>query len=464
MTDHSNVPVEDKIKAAAKSVEPTKEFSDALWQQMSNKKVTKRENARHWFSKPLQTVALALAVIALVIVIIGPQKVVIAFSELFGYLPGSGFIENDESTLYLSKPVSVEQGGVTLTVQQVVADKNNVVVTYKFDGLPQDTNACFYDSNTLRLPDGKTRLPVGGGISGSQAQIDYQPLPEGVRSFSLVVGAQSPSCTGLQTWVVDLTLGARPASVTLAPVVQGGDLQVSTPTSSSNSAEAAQVQFSIDRVAALTDSYIIAGHVNGSNPAWDDLSVSPDFIRVSDANGKNIPVEPADNDASGSGAFAFKIVKGDYATPLTIEFQSVMVSARIDENNTFSFAAGEQPAVGQSWTIDQLLTLMGRDVTIQTVRALHDDSVSADAQTTATGYAVEMKADASILTVFFQGTGSAASGSGSTSSSFDRNSDGTMKIEVTFSEGVPTGTVTFTADHVIYKLDGDWSMQLNLQK
>ena len=463
MTDHSNVPVEDKIKAAAKSVEPAKEFSDALWQQMSNKKVTKRENARRWFSKPLQTVALALAVIALVIVIIGPQKVVVAFSELLGYLPGSGFIENDESTLYLSKPVSVEQDGITLTVQQVVADKNNVVVTYKFDGLSQDTNACFYDSNTLRLPDGKTRLPIGGGINGSQAQINYQPLPQGVQNFTLVAAAQSPDCTGPQKWAVDLTLGARPAGVILAPVMQGEDLQVSTPTSHSNSAEAAQVQFSIDRVAELADSYIIAGHINGNNPAWDDLSISPDFIRVSNVNGENIPVEPADNDISGSGAFSFKIVKGDYAAPLTIKFQSVTVSAKISEKNTFSFAASEQPAVGQSWTIDQPLTLMDRNVTIESVHALHDDSVSADSQTV-TGYAFDMKADVDILTVFFQGTGSAVSGSGSSTSSFYRNSDGTMKIETTFPDGAPTGTVTFTADHMIYKLDGDWSMQLNLQK
>jgi hypothetical protein len=463
MTNHANMPIEEKIKAAAKNVEPAKEFPDMLWQQMTKKKETKRENTRlNWFSRPLQTATLVLAMIALVIVVVGPQKVVTAFSELLGYLPGSGFVENNESTLYLSKPVSVEQDGITLTVQQVVADQNQVVVTYTLNGLPQDANACVYDKNTLKLPDDKIKWPVGGGISGSDAQIYYQPLPEGVKNFSLIVAAQTSDCTGPQNWNVDLTLGPLPAGVTLAPVAQGEDVQASTSMPSSNSTEAVQVQISIDQVAETNDGYVIAGHASSTNPDWNDILITSDSIQVSDANGKNIPIEPADDDVNGSGKFAFKIARGDYAAPLTIQFQSATVTAQVSTNNAFSFDAGEQPSTDQSWTINQTLSLLGHDVTIESVRALHDDSVAANAQTV-TGYAIEMKTDTQIVAVSFQGSNSSINGRGSYSS-LDSNDNGSIKIETTFPEGVPTGVVTFTADHIVFKLDGNWSMQLNLQK
>lgn len=462
MTNPSNMPIEEKIKAAAKRVEPAHEFSEELWQQMTQKKEIQRKKSRSWFTKPFQTASLALALLALVIVIVGPQKVVTAFSQLLGYLPGSGFVENDESTLYLSQPVTSEQDGITLTVDQIVADKNQVVVSYHFSNLTQGTNACVYDNNTLQLPDGKTRLPIGGGIDGTTAQIYYQPLSEGVKSFSLVVAAQTPDCQGPQSWNVALSLGALPAEVTLAPVTEGEEVNISASTASSESAEAAQVQFSIDRIAETDGSYVIAGHASSTNPDWKDILIHFDSIRVSDANGKTIAIEPADNDVNGSGTFAFKIAKGDFAAPLTIQFQSATVTAQVSTNNTFSFDAGDQPSIDQSWSIQQTLSLAGHDVTVESVRAWHDDSASTKAQTV-TGYAIDLKTDKNVEAVLFQGSSSSMSGIGSSSSLFP-NENGSIKIETTFPEGVPTGVVTFTADRIVFTLDGAWSMQWNPQK
>ena len=471
MTEQSHLPIEDKFKAAIKAVEPNSEFSESLWQQLSHKQAGKPQtsSARVKFFQLLRVVALTLLVIALAIMIIGPQEVVNAFNSLFGYLPDAGFVEDALSTLYLAEPITVEQGGMKLTVQQVVADRNNVVVTYELTGKPEGS-LCVFDSNRLRLPDGKTKLPVGGGISGTQAHIYYQPLPEGVTTLTLLVSQQSsdPACGALPSWSIDLALGPRPADVALMPVTQGQDLQVSTqtvvPVADEESTEVADVHFTIDKIAELTDAYVVSGHVSGSNPAWNDLSARPDYIQVSDANGTVIPIEQTDDDVtssirSNSFAFAFKFAKGDYANPLRVEFQSVVISALFDGENTFTFDAGVQPQVGQSWTINETFNLLGREVTITTVSAIHDDAISNDPQV-ATGYTIQTKADSNILGLGFHDVGLAL-GKGTSGGTFGRTADGTH-TEMDYPNGLPTGTVTYQVIDLQYVLNGSWQLQFQL--
>lgn len=466
MTEQSHLPIEDKIKAAARAVEPNSRFSDDLWQQISQKRIDRRQTAftGSGLFRTLRTAALVLPVIALAIIVIGPQKVATAFNSLFGYLPNAGFVEDNPSTLYLVEPVTVQQEGVKLTVEQVVADRNNVIVTYEFIGLPEGS-PCFFDSNMLRLPDGKTRLPIGGGVSGAQAHIYYQPLPEGVRTLTLLVSQNSPdsSCEIPQDWSVDIALGPLPASATLMPVTQGQDLQVSTqtaiPATDGNAAEVNDVHFAIDKVAELADAYVVSGHVTGSNPAWNDISARPDFIQVSDANGRIIPIEQADDDVNESGGFAFKFAKGDYANPLTVEFQSVYIAALFDDGNTFTFDAGAHPQVGQSWAVNQTLNLLGREVTIESVSAIHDDTISRDPQI-ANGYAIQMKPDDDIFSLDFLDIG-LPFGTGWSYGSSGRMADG-IRTEMTYPEGLPTGLVTYQVRSISYVLNGLWQLQLQL--
>lgn len=466
MTEQSYPSIEDKFGAAVRAVEPKSEFSERLWQQLSDKPAGKPQTSMVGtrFFQPLRVVILALVVITLVIVIIGPQKVMAAFNSLFSYVPGAGFVEDAPSTLYLAEPVIVDQGGMKLTVQQVVADRNNVVVTYELTGKP-DGMLCVFDSNRLRLPDGTTKLPVGGGISGTQAHIYYQPLPEGVKTLTLLVSQQSsdPACAALPSWSIDLTLGPRPAAVTLMPVIQGQDLKVSTqtaiPAQEEESTEVADVHFSIDKIAKLTDAYVVTGHVTGSNPAWYELAARPEHIRVTDANGNAIPIEQADDDVAKSNDFAFKFLKGNYANPLTIEFQSVYISALFDEGNTFSFDAGAKPQVGQSWTVNQTMNLLGRKVTITSVSAIHDDAISNDPQV-ATGYTIQTKADSNILGLDFHDVGLAL-GKGTSGGTFGRTADGTH-TELDYPAGLPTGLVTYQVRDLQYFLNGSWQLQFQL--
>jgi hypothetical protein len=397
--------------------------------------------------------------------------VVNAFNSLFGYLPGSGFVENDSSTLYLAKPVSLKQGNVTLTVTQVVSDHQNMVVTYEFSGLPQGSagqpTACVFDSNLVRLPNGKTEQPIGGGIGDSQAHILYQPLPEGVTTLTLLVSQQSPdsACTAPQSWSINLKLGPLPASVTLMPVVQGQDLQVSTqtvaPSVASEAAEIADVHLTIDKVAELADAYVVSGHVTGSNTAWSSVTAWPDAIQISDTSGKAIQIEPDDEDMTDNGEFAFKFAKGEYKSPLIVKFQSVLVSADFVKDNSFSFNAGAQPQVGQTWAVNQTLNLLGHDITVTSVSAIHTNTISKDTLA-ATGYAIKTKTDLAIQALSFFGTGSQASGDGSFYGDRSQLADGELSQNLNYPAGLPTGKVTYQIRSMQFFLTGPWQLQLQL--
>ena len=233
MTEQSHLPIEDKFKAAIKAVEPNSGFSESLWQQLSHKQADKPQTSLvgSGFFRTLPRGSPGTAGDCARDPDHRSAKSSGRIQQLIRLPAGRGIRGRCPSTLYLAGPITVEQRGMKLTVQQVVADRNNVVVTYELTGKPEGS-LCVFDSNLLRLPDGKTKLPVGGGISGTQAHIYYQPLPEGVTTLTLLVSQQSsdPACTALPSWSIDLALGPQPAGVTLMPVTQGQDLQVSTQT------------------------------------------------------------------------------------------------------------------------------------------------------------------------------------------------------------------------------------------
>ena len=290
MTDQPNFPIEEKIRAAAQAVEPRSEFSDALWRQIAEKpaRPANRYPALQLTNRPLWIAAISVLGVALVIGAFGPQNVAAAFRSLMGYLPGIGFVQNEEGTLYLAKPVTAEQEGVSLIVEQAVADANKVVVAYRIEGLPEvkpgETMVCFYDGNKLRLPDGKTRMPTGGSVIGSQARVEFQPLPAGVQRVTLLASQMfpDPACTAPAELKVDLDFSPKPPEVTLMPVIENVAVtpesstpdntpgEATTPSPETSAAEDTNgIGFVIDRSVELPDGYLIAGHIVWQKAGWE---------------------------------------------------------------------------------------------------------------------------------------------------------------------------------------------------
>jgi len=113
-----------------------------------------------------------LAVLLGVILATGPSKVWAAVRSLFGFIPGAGFVQLDAPLRILDAPQSIEREGITLTVEQIIADSQRTVLTYTVDGLtpedfPAGEDAPFCsDIPYLQLPDGKHLAVMSGEGTG----------------------------------------------------------------------------------------------------------------------------------------------------------------------------------------------------------------------------------------------------------------------------------------------------------
>lgn len=108
----------------------------------------------------------------------------------------------------------------------------------------------------------------------------------------------------------------------------------------------------IQKYESISDGYILYGSYQ-----WESVSdinfVYLDDVIIQDANGNMIQYEyanpagiiPAENK---NLPFAFKIIGKDYAFPLLISVQSIIVI--LPDTANFQFDAGTNPQVGQEWT------------------------------------------------------------------------------------------------------------------
>ncbi|MEA4908543.1 MAG: DUF4179 domain-containing protein [Anaerolineaceae bacterium] len=481
MTKSSNLTIEEQLHAAAHAAEPRREFADELWRQMAA--TPARQPAGRWatgrraLARPAWAAAGVLALTAVIILLIGPSRVAAAFYQLIGYLPGIGFVEEGASTLYLPEAVTVEQQGLSLTVEQAVADAHGTMIAYHIDGLEQTQTGgmaiCVYDRNQLRLPEGRTLLPTGGGIAGSQARIEFFPLPEGVDHVTLLVSMlePDPACTAPPAWEVDLDLSPLPPQLTLMPVYAGEDIQApgagavtglpaATPAGQTEAAPGPALQLAIDRVAELTDGYLVAAHAEWQDPTWQSVYPEFDSLEVVDANGRSLPVAPSEEGAS-DGQFAFKVIGKDAQAPFTVKVHALNVWAILEDGGpAFSFDAGTAPHNGQGWRIDQALEVGGYEVVIDAVRAVRNETNGAAATEGPNGYAIEFHAAPQIHNLDFLYSGDPPAGAvwGQ-----GRNGEDSGKImELYFPEGLPTGQVTLQVWNVQYLLDGSWQASWQL--
>jgi hypothetical protein len=447
-------PVENKIIHAADFVEPSAEFSQALWNQIRT--TPRNETTPKRISRFVWIPALTVLGILVVMILVSPQTVMAAVKGLLAYLPGVGFVEKDESTLYLEKPVVVEQGGYTFTLDQVVADKNKVAVAYHIANPDSNFDWCAYNGNFLIWPDGKSNRPIGGGsgpaTEGSvSAQIDYFPLPSGVKEASLKVSTEDPDsrCLAPIEWDIPFTLGTEAPDTEILPVVENVAEQTLTPLVSKT--KDAPIQLTVDTVDELADGYLIAGHIDYDNKFWTNVSIKTSTLYALDANGKNVAIEQGNASFNVNG-FDIKITDKDFKAPLSIHVKDLYIQA-VDENgSSFSFDAGSSPQLGQSWKINQELTYAGNKFTVHEVKVINGD-YDFDPKTIEIAYGISMKLP--------EGFGVLMDCVGQDDIHSIGNVakpviDGEYTAEVDYKDGIPNGKVTCKAINSGDQESGDW--------
>lgn len=448
-----NDSLETKIRAAVHSVEPAPEFSAKLLSRINSTSRPAPKRVTRWFWIP----ASAVLAVALILIVAAPQSVMAAFRSLIAYLPGIGFVQKDDGTLYLQEPVSLEQDGVTLILEQVVADADKTVVSYHIDGLPENVSGvaspCFYDGNKLLLSDGTSRLPSGGGVENSQARVEFFPLPEGVTKATLLVSMMfpDPACSAPQEWKVDFSLDTTPPEGEFMPVFQSSPA-VAIP-STAESVES-PIDLIVDQVAALEDGYLLLGHIEWTDESWQNVRIDLETAFAQDAAGRTVPLEPTD-EGSEDNAFAFKIAGKDFSAPLTLHVQHLLVWANVENSPTFSFAAGSDPQIGQSWDLNEELEIAGQKFTIYSVRAIQE-TVESDPGQMVKGYAIEVGNELNVNGFIW------CNGQEETTESWGqtRNTSDTLKVlEMFYPAGLPFGQVTCRFQEVQFRLPGSWQIE-----
>ena len=447
MTD----PLEIKIRNAVNTIEPSDDFSDRLWKKIKLTPLAapaaKKSNRWMWIPT-----SIVLAV-GLIFVLAAPQTVLAAFRSLLAYIPGIGLVENAGSTLYLSEPVSLEKEGITLVIEQVVADSTKTTLSYRFEGLPLNDSGsgspCFYDNTRLILPDGTDRLPIGGGITNNAARVEFPPMPAGITKAKLVssMNIADPACTAPLEWSLDFTLGSTPANVDFLPVVE-----------STESAEALNptpeqpVQFVIDKTVVLDEGYLMVGHINWLDKNWTNVQIDMENMTAIDANGKNVPVLPTD-EGTTDNEFAFKIQSRDFVQPLTLQVKSLYIFSNVDQSAAFTFDAGSDPQVGQSWQVNQELDILGQKVMIHSVKAVRESDEMGKTEL-AEGYAVELSNSSNVQGFLVcQGNEEASAMTWGQTNPVGGNRE---INESYYPDGLPAGKVNCSFRNVSFKLPGLW--------
>ncbi len=456
--------LENKINDAVQSVEPSPEFTETLWKEIraASQIAHAPRRAPRWRWLPITAV---IALLAVILLIVSPQQVWASLRGLFDFLPGIGLVQDDQTTLYLYEPVSLEQNGATLTIDQVVSDANQTVVSYRIDGLPNESH-CSYNINHLLLPDGKKLLPTGGGLSNEggivQARIQFFALPEGVTQATLytAVDPDDPelsACGAPKEWKVDFTLSTtKPADMELLPVVE-------STAESTAEAEDTAVKISIDKSVALDDGYILYGSFQLSNPYWQGAGIDFRTITVRDAAGREIPLEQEDvlsspNGLTDDNVFAIKVAARDFTPPLRLHVQNLWIMAVYTEGiPVFSFDAGPDPHVGQNWEINKEVDVDGIQIYFRDVEVVEEPTDQGRDDSLEKGYAITVTQ--SSAQNFSGGYSCEGQGEGRPDYGTAGPSSELYPFILYYSGGLPYGSVTCSIFDAHFLLPGSWEIE-----
>jgi hypothetical protein len=320
----------------------------------------------------------------------------------------------------------------------------------------------------VKTSEGKTLLPMGGGLSGSQARIEFAALPAGSKQMTLEVGMNGadPACKAPSEWSIDLPLGAMPANATIMPVVEETrpeDAAASQPTPSTpvtsdvSTDQLADFKFVIDKSVELGDGYLISGHIQSNTLSLNDMSNIPGEITATDADGKSYPIELSD-EGTKDNQMAYKVTGKSVKSPLTITIRSVTVFANFEEGPSFNFDTGSELKLGQSWDIHQDLSVFGRKISIDKVTAVHSDKDTQKADEV-DGFELDATVDPEIQNFSIFPKVDRTNGMGWAESGGEKVEGNVRKADVYFEKGIPTGNLTLRLTMIQMNLNGSWETQ-----
>ncbi len=329
-------------------------------------RIGRRRGASGLSMKAALPVSIILALLAISLIVVGPERALAALRGLVGYIPGVGIVDQDTSILVLDQPVASEQDGITLTVTDAVLTSEKTVVLYTLENVPWDALSHQEDvigctkMPFLRLPNGDILVSGEGGGSPNQIRGEYPPIPAGINEATFVLPCIMNSLPGLapENWKLPLRFIPAPPDLTVIPVIE------ITPSTAPEPPNKQEPPVELNNALLIGDQYILTGIVQQSEFGGRIQLID---IQVTDANGEQIYTQwPALLDLP-SFDWGMQFQSG-VQFPLTLAFDWIQIAPVSDSTAVFEFDAGENPQPGQEWTLNRTIQIGGRSITLETVR------------------------------------------------------------------------------------------------
>jgi hypothetical protein len=346
-------------------------------------------------SRPILLILVVLLTLAL------STCVAYVIGKSMGYLPGMGLVDLSTPVRVLKEPVRVQHGGIIIVVDQVIADSTRTVLQYHFDGYPFGPGDDF-PIPVLRLENGKELASTGGGEMGwtsDSGRINtsniFPPLPAHIQKVVLVFPNVDPMHKFGPTFNLEVPFLLIPAPKNfITPGVEiGVTAQESGPTFKTTASPTLErtdeyptnwpptptrvpngTGLYLDRIIEYEDSFLLIGNFTDAGDLPGHLmgvgvNDYDDPLFFTDAKGNRIPawprtdIQPA-SQSENSFYWAYEIVK-PISFPLTmrVDYMIVMMEA----SATFLFDTGTNPHIGQTWKINQYISLLGVDYVFKEV-------------------------------------------------------------------------------------------------
>lgn len=351
--------------------------------------------ARHQWATAVIGLLLALAV---VLAATGPQRAWAELQRLLGYAPGVGFV-NLKETRVLTAPVEVTRDGVTLRVEQVLAGPDKTTVVIRSEGLPPEEE--LWPENRregtgdlqarLRLPDGSALTTKALTLRPGGGTLDFPPLPDDIYRATLELPRLPlvPAGAAPEGWTIPLTL--HPATGELVAELYP---QPYAPADASDTHHGITVA-GLDVVHGSEET-LLRVQVRWSSPEWkfalgidggdrrpilrDDLGhvygpVTPSNRgpiareEVERIPPTAMPVPPS-SVLTHEETVAFAAVSPS-ARRLTLEIEGLRLETPAE--GQFSIDLGDNPQIGEYWSLDVHLTVAGFPVHVTGVRLEEKD-------------------------------------------------------------------------------------------
>ncbi|NUM43356.1 MAG: anti-sigma factor [Anaerolineales bacterium] len=426
------------------------------------------------FRRTWTTAALAFVLILAALVLFAdPQRVWAGIQQFFRYVPGVGFVDLENARV-LSAPVAVEREGITFIVTQVLATTDRTMVRFEVQGLPPaeeiwanggERNDDFHVQ--LRLSEDAT-LDSGGMMLGLEnGQIEFPALPADTALVFLEFDYIPLLPPGMfpEQWSIPLTLqpleGEPDTALFPEPYMPENATDshfgiTATVLQVAQASEGAAVQLAI-----ASDGPAWSTSVGGFFNLRDDIGHS--YAQSYEESASSVQVMEVVEEAQGPNnelnlqTYVF-YPTSLMARELTLEIPEISRSYTL--KGSFTVDVGENPQVGDSWTLNIPFEFEGIKATILSAHLTKETYHNED---TIEGFnklefLVRFEPDPEgrkISSFYFENADGYFQGGGAETPN-DPKQPAKVYVELDASQPFPTGVLTFNFEHATIAYPGPW--------